>query len=379
MEFFSKRIQQIIVVALSSFAVLPISKLRAAIVTASKNERSVAAEPPFPVGGTAARAFITQAILAPYYEHFREHAPPRRPDGAMQRREIFYRAPADPFELLTSSLGETGDDRSVEIALQQIRRAWERGDRLDSSLLASLREHAIRSSLQATRLLEAARGIQWLIGEEAADALMAAGLKKASRDEGAWPADHQKALLLMHLLDQCGCLWRREDASALVDRFTLMRRLTPALSVESRRAGYLLAESLLLDQRRGAAADLILQVLQEHDRVGDLGQLDSSDLPEMHFIAGFILFHAGRFHEAITQLGLVDGEHGKDAKLLLFESYLQVSDLETARRMVGALSRPRPQVPAPETISERLTQEVDRALWRAEVGDLPDQLKQESR
>ncbi|MGA2496581.1 MAG: hypothetical protein ABSH20_02500 [Tepidisphaeraceae bacterium] len=45
-----------------------------------------------PAGKTVTLPVI---LLADYYEHRVEHAPPRDPSGAMQRRERHYRAPAD--------------------------------------------------------------------------------------------------------------------------------------------------------------------------------------------------------------------------------------------------------------------------------------------
>jgi hypothetical protein len=372
MDSFGARMRQLIL-GVGLIGLLCLQASVGGIASGPNGNLSVLVVTAFPKGGTPRHESISPALLAYYYEHFREHAPPRQPGGAMQKREAFYRAPADPFELVESRLGDGRADRLLKTDLAQIRSSWILGTPPDSLLLKSLREHAAQCSVTAETLLEAARGVQWLIGEAAADAFFAAGLQKARDETSQHPSDRYRGSQLTHLLDQCGCLWRCDDPPALVDRFTVARRLTFPQSIESRRAGYLLAESLLADERRQEAADLILQVLEEHAKVGDLDRLDDSNRPEMNFVAGFILFHAGRYGDAIKFLASVDGEHLKEARLLLFESYLHIGDFQRAQFLSGVPIKPGVQMFSPETTSQQLTEELNRARWRAEIGAPPDQ------
>jgi hypothetical protein len=375
MEFVGARMRQLIISVLWASAACP------ALVLASDAHYAPRASPDhsasllsdaFPPGKQPRQEPISPAILAIYYEHMREHAPPRRNGGAMQRRENFYRAPAEPFELLKSHLGSSAADLSLASDLANLHDAWERGISPDSKLIESLRKHAVQSSLTADPLLEAARGIQWLIDEKTAAAFFAAGLEKARLETQSWHLSEPEAAQMLHALDQSACLWRFDEPTALIDRFTVARRLTPPMSVESRRAGYLLAEALRANERRDEAAELILKVCQEHLKVGDLGRDEPAEISEMNFVTGFMLFDDGRFSDAIQYLRVVDGEHADNARHLLFEAYVRTSDFADAQAMLKSNVPAKGQPFQPIPVSAELKEEMDRARWRAEIGTIPD-------
>jgi len=117
-----------------------------------------------------------------------------------------------------------------------------------------------------------------------------AGLAKAERQYKDTPPGDPKARPLLCLLDQTKALWRLKDYAAMEKRFALAKRLNAPLSVESRRAGYLLADMLYYQRRFSEAADMIVAVQAENERVGDLGTLEKSDIGEMHWTQGLFLY-----------------------------------------------------------------------------------------
>jgi hypothetical protein len=320
--------------------------------------------------GVPKPTLIFPALLAEYYDHGREHAPPRSPGGVMQRRELFYRAPNDPFDLIESHLRSNAEDNRFHADLRTLRKRWMAGDELDTQFVAALGEDAERSTISGIVLINAGRGFQWLVNDRLACALFSAGLHRAWSEV---QATHDAARLeLLHAIDQTRVLWNASDPESLVCRFRIARQLTPPLSIDSRRAGYHLAESLLADGHFDEAADLILQVQAEHQRVGDLGMCDSSDIPEMNLVTGMILFNASRHHAAIPYLAAVRGDQAKQAYLLLFECYLRTEQFEQASKLLGPIHNfdlPAPHQPRP--LIARLDEELTRARWRIEHGALP--------
>jgi len=63
-------------------------------------------------------------LLSDYYEHTIEHAPPRDPSGVMQRREMYYLAPRDPFELVEDKLSKRAEDAVLREKVHAWRQAW---------------------------------------------------------------------------------------------------------------------------------------------------------------------------------------------------------------------------------------------------------------
>jgi len=155
------------------------------------------------------------------------------------------------------------------------------------------------SSIDATTLLEAGRGFQFLVGDHFAAAIFRAALAKATvRFKDAPPGDLD-ALPILHLLDQTGVLHRVNDQVALAERFKLAMRLYPPLSVESRRSACLCAEALSVRGKAQEAADMILEAWRLDREAGDLGVMSRDDVPEMDWRAGTYLSAAERFDNAV--------------------------------------------------------------------------------
>lgn len=299
-------------------------------------------------------------LLADYYEHNIEHAPPRDPSGCMQRRERHYAAPADPLALVrahlsqgkaqSNALGKAGEpDRQLLKWLEDRRQAYLAGGLSGPAERRSLETLLAGSSLSAEQMLEIGRGFGYLEGDELAACWYRAGLVKATEEYRETKPGEPKAVALLPLLDQTKALWRLRDHAALEKRFALAMRLNPPLSVEGRRAGYLHAEMLYYQDRFVAAADAMLAVNASHKAAGDLGALDSSDLYEMHWVLGLLLWRAGRHGDARPHLETVcttDGEHTKQAYCVLSRMLIDSGHTHAARQI---LSR-----------------------WRAEFGSDPD-------
>jgi tetratricopeptide (TPR) repeat protein len=335
--------------------------------------RSPAAQP-FGIEPASLRSDTALGLLCDYYEHGLEHAPPRGPDGVMQRREHSYQTPHDPMEFLQGRLTDAPDDRKLSRALTAFEGEWLAGGAI-TAVDYHFEDLAQRCSLDAVTLLEAGRGFAFLSGDELAAALFRAGMAKARvAYEGVAPGDPKARPLLLEL-DQTKALWRLGDYPALERRFRLARRLNPLLSVESRRAGCLLADSLFYQDRFVEAAEVILHVQSENARVGDLGTLDRSDRYEMEYLQGYLLSSAGRFEEAIEHLRRVigGGEHDADAGRCLFEALLSVNRFDEAESLCGRIverSNLSPEVRG--AMSHRLELARQASRWRQQASALSE-------
>jgi hypothetical protein len=254
---------------------------------------------PCPVAGDFKPVDIPVGLLCDYYEHGVEHAPPRDPSGVMQKRELFYAAPHDPFCVDNSAFAGR-DDRAFLAKLESLRSSWERGEALNSAELGVLEFLAARSSLSTVGLLDMGRGMDWALGDRGAAAFFRAGLEKASRENGT--PGGGAASPILHVLHQTKALWRLRDYQALEMRFAISRRLSPPLSPEARRAGYLYADVLYCQHKNEEAAAAIVAVQAQNLIAGDLGALDRSDLPEMDWTQGLFLYEAAHFDAAAAYL-----------------------------------------------------------------------------
>jgi hypothetical protein len=271
-------------------------------------------------------------LLGDYYEHGLEHAPPRDPRGVMQRREDFYAPPQDPLALARAQHHGRNDDR-LEALLVAWQTNWSKGQPTSDGRIGELQEAAGGSSLDAVWLLQIARSMQFLDGDKVAAAFIHAALAKAEVQFMRTSSGDPVALPLLRQLEQTKALWRLKDYPALGSRFRLARRLYPPLSIDSRRAGYLLADALFYQQRFKEAEATVLAVMDEHRRVGDLGMLDRSDAYEMNYQVGYLQYCAGDLEAAIGSLRLVigGGEHAQVAAEALLSALLQTGRLNEAQ------------------------------------------------
>ncbi|HZL36442.1 MAG TPA: hypothetical protein VFC78_14070 [Tepidisphaeraceae bacterium] len=253
-----------------------------------------------PIPGKFKPVEINVALLCDYYEHGVEHAPPRDPSGVMQRRELHYRAPGDPFDFVKSAASANASDGLLNKEIFEWRQRWASGR--STPLPASIEGMAVASSIGAESLLEMGNAFAFLEDDSAADVWYRAALDKAAKTYRTTSPGDPIALPLLRRLDQTKALWRLRDYPALETRFSLASRLSPSLSPESRRAGYLHAEMLFYQNRFDEAADCILQVQDQHDRAGDLGRLEKSDAYEMTYMLGLFLFKAARLTQAMPEL-----------------------------------------------------------------------------
>jgi hypothetical protein len=317
--------------------------------------RAVAARDVGPAGRNAAPTRLVElrpALLCDYYEHNVEHAPPRDPRGVMQKRELSYRAPAAPVAFLKSKLGAGNPaDAALLEALGLWQGLWHRGEELDPSAAARLESLAAACTGDEFTLLELGRALNFLGGDVAAAGVYRAALVKAGGTEHLVPGD-PAAVQLLAALDQTAALWRLKDYASLEARFRLAVRLNAPLSPESRRAQYLLAEQLYSQHRSPQAAEEIVALLASHERAGDLGKLDASDLPEMNWVAGVFFYAAERFDEAISRLeplALDGGQRGKQAGMLVVAALAKTGRAAEARgrfRSYVARYRPEPKLVA---------------------------------
>ena len=243
-------------------------------------------------------ADVPVAPMADFYEHGIEHTPPRDPSGAMQRRERFYSAPADPFEILTVHLSSSDADRAFGREVARWEGDWKRGSG-SADVPLGLDELAAASSVKAEALLEAGRAMQFLSGEQAAAAFFRVGLARAQEQYKSTQPGDPAARALLRLLDQTRVLWQLRDYKSLEQRFALAERLNAPLSVEARRAGCLHATALFYQGRNDDACQTIFRVWDEDNQAGDLGALEKSDFGEMYWVTSLYLYCAGRYKEAV--------------------------------------------------------------------------------
>jgi hypothetical protein len=313
---------------------------------------------------------ISLGLLCEYYEHGIEHAPPRDPRGVMQARESFYIPPPDPQEFLRAQLGDSAADAALKRCLAEWEKNWLTGGRTGAATIARFQQAAERSSLDAISLLRAAKGFEFLDGDELAAGFIRAALAKAGSQYASIQAGDPRALPLLREFDQTKTLWRLKDYRTLESRFRLARRLNPPLSTASRRATYLLADALFYQDRFNEAADTILLVQAEHLRVGDLGMLEKSDVYEMNYEQGYLLFSAGRFESAIPFLKRVsgDGGHAEVAARALFMAFLRSGRIEEAEAALKDLvSRFKVSPSSLSILDEELETATQQQQWRRQA------------
>lgn len=281
------------------------------------------------------RVELRPALLCDYYEHGVEHAPPRDPSGVMQKRELNYRAPADPFRLLRSTLlTDSLADTALRATMEAWEAGWRRGASTNHAVVAAAAGRAAESSAGALTVLEVGRAFAFLDGDATAVPFIRSALAKAESEfKDSRPGDVQ-SLALLHRLDELKALWRLEDYAGLEKRFALAMKLHPPLSQPARRARHMFAEMLYYQHRYVEAADEIMHLQREHDQVGDLGSADPSDLPEMNWVRGLLLHAAARYSDAIPPLrAAVDGPRfPRESLLLLMQSFIEIGQVEDAER-----------------------------------------------
>jgi hypothetical protein len=287
-------------------------------------------------------------LLADYYEHGIEHAPPRDPSGCMQRRERYYTAPPNPFVLARTKLSQSGADVELRKWMESRQSGFGVGKLAESGELKSLEPLLSASSLQCEVLLEIGRAFNFLEGDGLAACWYRAGLVKAEQQYKDTQPGDLNARPLLSLLDQTKALWRLNDYAAMEKRFALAKRLNPQLSPESRRAGYLYVEMLYYQGRFQEAATAILAVQTEHERAGDLGSLEQSDIGEMHWVQGLFLSYANRHAEAIPHFEAIaarpSSEHAQGAAAGLFGCLARVHrTAEAAKRLGEYVARYHPE------------------------------------
>jgi tetratricopeptide (TPR) repeat protein len=192
-----------------------------------------------------------------------------------------------------------------------------------------------RSSLEAQVLLEIGRGFNCLEGDQVAACWYRAGLAEAQQHFKDTAPDDPSARTLLHLLDQTKALWRLRDYVAMEMRFALAMRLNAPLTAEARRSAHLHAEMLYYRGKVQEAADAILAVQAQHQKVGDLGVLDRSDLDEMNWSQGLLLYSAQRVYAALPYFERTiahNGEHAREAAKLLIIAYSRCGKGQEAER-----------------------------------------------
>jgi hypothetical protein len=270
-------------------------------------------QPASDLAGVAIRqpAAVPIALLVETYEHVREHVPPYGVDDEMQQRERFYDAPAEPFELCERKLKESAADASLRQMMEQMRKQSEQGGDTVSTP-SGLESVAARSSLDAIDLLRASRGLQFLVGADAADSMCRAAITKAAEQySGTAPGD-PSALGFLHELDQTGLLWTKPDWPALEKRFALAERLNPAKSVEHRRAIILRSMSLFELAHVGESAS---EIGMAWGAAAEANDLTAKDMVELNWLTARSFFGAKQFAQAEPYCRAVLEAGGERSKL----------------------------------------------------------------
>ena len=334
-----------LIVALLGWIVVSILNLRGP--SDGGGGRSSTSKEPGGIGGKGA-IDLPIMLLADYYEHGIEHAPPRDPSGCMQRRERYYTAPPNPFVLARSKLSQSGADVELRKWMESRQSGFDVGKLAETAELKSLEPLLSASSLQCEVLLEIGRAFNFLEGDLLAACWYRAGLAKAERQYKDTKPGDPKARPLLCLLDQTKALWRLNDYAAMEKRFGLAMMLNPRLSPEARRAGYLHAEMLYYQGGCQKAATAILAVQAEHERAGDLGTLEKSDIAEMHWVLGLFLFFAERDADAVPHLEFAarpKGEHSLHALSLLPFALVRSGQIDRAVIEYKRLQQEDPNAP----------------------------------
>jgi len=348
----------VLIVALLGWIVVSILNLRGP--SDGGGGWSSTSKEPGAIGGKGAIDFPIM-LLADYYEHGIEHAPPRDPSGCMQRREGYYTAPLNPFVLAHSKLSQSGADVELRKWMESRQSGFAVGKSAESAELKSLEPLLSASSLQSEVLLEIGRAFNFLEGDLLAGCWYRAGLAKAEQQYKDTKPGDPNAQPLLHLLDQTKALWRLKDYQAMEKRFALAKRLNAQLSPESRRARYLHAEMVFYQGRVKQAADLIVAVQAEHDSVGDLGSLEKSDLHEMAWVLGLMCEQAGRHSEAARYLETcirLEGEHTGRAMGTRFWALLAEGRVDEAERQFEEYSR---RFAPPPRVTAAIKEKIDSA------------------
>jgi hypothetical protein len=265
-------------------------------------------------------------LLAEYYEHGVEHAPPRDPSGCMQRRERYYEAPPSPYVVVPGLLTQSEADRKLGQWVDSRRTAFLSGQPFSAGESKLVEQLAGESSLKAETLLDLGRGFNFLESDLLAACWYRAGLAKAQGQYSDTAPGDPSVRPLLYLMDQTKALWRLRDYPTMEKRFALAMRLYPSLSPESRRAGYLHGVAIFYQAQYARAADAMLAVQADHDRVGDLGMLERSDLEEMEWELGLFLSAAGRDEESLPHLQAIIKLSNRDRKMYALNAYIRASN-----------------------------------------------------
>ena len=270
---------------------------------------------------------IPVGLLVDYYEHVNEHVPPRDPTGAMQRRERGYRAPRDPSEMLGKKNVIPTNVPSFGSMMAKLESDLLSGHDYESDRVGrdDLRWMLQESSLSPEDTLEFGRGVQFLLGPKSAAVCFDVGLDRAMLGI-VQNTVVENSPNLVEELDQTKVLWQVRDYVGLEKRFRVVQHMYLPLTVENRRAAVLCASAVFLQGRFDEAVELLSEAQAAHNRAGDLGVLEKSDIAEMEYLQGSFLFSARKYNLAV--------EH--------FEAFLRSGDaraVEAARMMEICLRR----------------------------------------
>lgn len=277
-------------------------------------------------------------LLADFYEHGIEHAPPRDPSGCMQRRERNYTPPSNPFILARTKLSQTDADLALLRWLQSRQHRFALGQIAGPAEVNALQPLLANCSLSSEVLLDLGRAFSFLETDALAACWYRAGIDKAEQQFQNTPPGSPDAQPLLNLLDQTKALWRLKDHATMAKRFALAMRLNTPLSPEARRAAYLHAEMLFYQQLFEQAANAILQVQADHDKAGDLGALEASDIYEMHWVLGYFLAAARRLQEAQPHFKAVcsiNCEHSRAAFCMLVNTHIRLRQFDSAKKTLA--------------------------------------------
>ncbi|MGA2496579.1 MAG: hypothetical protein ABSH20_02490 [Tepidisphaeraceae bacterium] len=132
-------------------------------------------------------------------------------------------------------------------------------------------------------------------------------------------------------------------------RFDLVSRLNAPLSVEARRGAHKRSVALFYQGRYNEAADQILAVQAQHDKVGDLGAMEKSDFEELAWLKSLYLVCAQRHEESLPYLQTVLKLSGKDRQMSALNSLAhelqQLGREDEARKYSAQLREMQPAAP----------------------------------
>lgn len=295
-------------------------------------------------GAGKSRVFVPPILLTNYYEHQLEHVPPRDALEYMQRRELRYTAPPDPYALAGRAPARSEADVLLMQWLARRRASFLRGTTASTGELAELGPLLRACSFKVETLLNVGRSFNYLEGDESAIPWYSAGLGRVPDEYAGAAPGSAVTIPLLDLLDQTGALWRRRDLRALEGRFTIAARLSPPLSLQARRATFLLAQAHVRQRDFRRALDTMLLLQQAHERAGDLGAVDPTDVLETHWIIGTCHHNLGQFADAIPHFSTVTDAGGKGSRES--RTYLIDCLLKTGRVAEANAERAKPHAGA---------------------------------